>query len=124
MSPEMVKKEIWMHLLAYNVIRGVMARAAEAARSTAAELSVKGPRHTMTAFQDALQRARPSERDHLMTEMLSALAHHRVGDRFGRVEPRANKRRPKPQKFLMQPRRKLASTCYRRLNGKPSANPN
>ena len=60
----------------------------------------------MTAFQDALRRARPSERDHLMTEMLKAIAHHRVGDRFGRVEPRANKRRPKPQKFLMEPRRK------------------
>ena len=27
-SPEMVEKEIWMHLLAYNLIRGVMAQAA------------------------------------------------------------------------------------------------
>ena len=106
MSPEMVKKEIWMHLLAYNVIRGVMARAAEAHHQRPRELSFKGALQTMTAFQDALRRARPSERDHLMTEMLKAIAHHRVGDRFGRVEPRANKRRPKPQKFLMEPRRK------------------
>ena len=59
----------------------------------------------MTAFQDALRRASPCERNRLMTEMLKAIAHHRVGDRFGRVEPRANKRRPKPQKFLMEPRR-------------------
>ncbi len=106
MSPEMVKKEIWMHLLAYNVIRGVMARAAEAHDQRPRELSVKGALQTMTAFQDALRRARPSERDHLMTEMLKALADYHVGDRFGRVEPRANKRRPKPQKFLMEPRRK------------------
>jgi hypothetical protein len=36
--------------------------------------------------------------------MLKVVARHRVGDRFGRVEPRANKRRPKPQRFLMGPR--------------------
>jgi hypothetical protein len=27
-SPEMVRKEIWIHLLAYNLLRGLMARAA------------------------------------------------------------------------------------------------
>jgi hypothetical protein len=106
LSPEMVKKEIWMHLLAYNLIRGVIAKAAEAHELRPRELSFKGALQTMTAFQDALRRASPSERDRLMTEMLKAIAHHRVGDRFGRVEPRANKRRPKPQKFLMKPHRK------------------
>ena len=99
-SPEMVEKEIWMHLLAYNLIRGVMAKAAEAHDKRPRQLSFKGALQTMTAFQDALRRARPSERERLMAEMLKAIAHHRVGDRFGRVEPRANKRRPKPQHFL------------------------
>jgi hypothetical protein len=37
--------------------------------------------------------------------MLEAIASHRVADRFGRVEPRANKRRPKPQRYLTEPRR-------------------
>jgi hypothetical protein len=36
--------------------------------------------------------------------MLKAISSHEVGDRFGRVEPRANKRRPKPQRYLMEPR--------------------
>jgi hypothetical protein len=36
--------------------------------------------------------------------MLKAISRHRVGDRFGRVEPRANKRRPKPQRYLREPR--------------------
>ena len=112
MSPEMVNKEIWMHLLAYNLIRGVIARAAEAHDLRPRELSFKGALQTMTAFQEALRRARPTERQHLMEEMLKAIASHRVGDRFGRVEPRANKRRPKPQKFLMEPRRKV---CKRLL---------
>ena len=103
-SPEMVHKEIWMHLLAYNLIRGVMARAAEVDEEPPRLLSFKGALQTMTAFQDALRHASPGDREHLIGEMLKAIASHRVGNRFGRVEPRANKRRPKPQKFLMEPR--------------------
>ncbi len=50
------------------------------------------------------RQAIPSERDHLIKEMLRAIAQHDVGDRPGR-EPRANNRRPKPQRFLMEPRK-------------------
>jgi hypothetical protein len=103
-TPEMVRKEIWMHLLAYNLIRGVMVDAAEAHGKKPRQLSFKGALQTMTAFQDALRWATPSNRVHLMEEMLKAIASHEVGDRFGRCEPRANKRRPKPQRYLMKPR--------------------
>lgn len=103
-TPEMVRKEIWMHLLAYNLIRGVMVDAAEAYGKKPRHLSFKGALQTMTAFQDALRWAVPSEREHLMGEMLKAIASHQVGDRFGRTEPRANKRRPKQQRYLMEPR--------------------
>jgi hypothetical protein len=105
MTPEMVKKEIWMHLLAYNLIRGTMAQAAEAHKKLPRELSFKGALQTMAAFQDALRTAKPGERDRLIKEMLKAISRHRVGHRFGRVEPRANKRRPKPQRFLTEPRK-------------------
>lgn len=103
-TPAMVEKEIWMHLLAYNLIRGVMAQAAAAHDQQPRHLSFKGALQTMTAFQDALRQAPPSDRDDLVKEMLQAIARHGVGDRFGRVEPRANKRRPKPQHYLMEPR--------------------
>lgn len=103
-SPDMVEKEVWMHLLAYNLIRGVMAEAAEAHDEQPRHPSFKGALQTMTAFQEALRRATPSDRGHLVEEMLKAIASHRVGDRFGRVEPRANKRRPKPQRYLTEPR--------------------
>jgi hypothetical protein len=102
----MVRKEIWMHMLAYNLIRGVMAKAAEAHDEQPRHLSFKGALQTMTAFQDALRRATPEDREHLIAEMLVAIAHHRVADRPGRCEPRANKRRPKPTRFLMEPRKK------------------
>jgi len=104
-TPEMVRKEVWIHLLAYNLIRGVMAEAAEAHSLRPRELSFKGALQTMTAFQDMLRRAKSLERRRLVKVMLESIAQHRVGDRPGRVEPRANKRRPKPQKFLMEPRK-------------------
>ena len=59
----------------------------------------------MTAFQEASRWATPLDREHLVAEMLRAIAHHAVGDRPGRVEPRANKRRPKGEKLLMEPRK-------------------
>ena len=103
-TPEMVEKEIWMHLLAYNLIRGVIARAAEAHDKQPRDLSFRGLQ-TMTAFHDEFRRASPGDREALVKAMLKAIAHHRVGDRFGRVEPRANKRRPKPQRYLTEPRK-------------------
>jgi hypothetical protein len=103
-TPEMVEKEIWMHLLAYNLIRGLAAMAAEAHDKQPRLLSFKGALQTMTAFQDAMRHARPSDRQSLLEAMLAAIACHEVGDRPGRVEPRANKRRPKPQRFLKEPR--------------------
>ena len=51
-----------MHLLAYNLIRGVMAKAAEAHGKQPRQLSFKGALQTMTAFQDALRWATPSDR--------------------------------------------------------------
>lgn len=103
-TPSMVRKEIWTHLLAYNLIRGVMRQAAEANDKRPRKLSFKGTLQTMTAFQDALRWAQPAERVRLMQEMLKAIASHEVGDRPGRSEPRANKRRPKSQSFLTVPR--------------------
>ena len=103
-TPEMVEKEVWMHLLAYNLIRGVMTKAAKDHSERPRDLSFKGALQTMTAFQDVLRRATPGERAALMAAMLKAIASHRVGDRFGRAEPRANKRRPKPQRYLKEPR--------------------
>jgi hypothetical protein len=106
MTPEMVKKEIWMHLLAYNLIRGVMANAAKAHDKQPRRISFKGALQTMAAFDGALRWAPPATREYLIQVMLRAISDHRVGDRPGRVEPRANKRRPKTQDYLMEPRKR------------------
>ncbi len=111
---EMVAKEIGMHLLAYNLIRGVMAESSQTHDTSPRELSFKGTLQTMTAFQDAMRQATPETRSRLLTTLLQAIACHRVGDRFGRVEPHATKRRPKPQRYLNEPR----DTARKRLMGK------
>jgi hypothetical protein len=104
-TPAMVEKEAWIHFLAYNLIRRTMARGADAAGLSPRDVSFKGALQTMTAFQDALRWSEKEERRRLWKELLTAIVGHRVGDRPGRVEPRANKRRPKPTRFLDEPRR-------------------
>ena len=103
-TPEMVRKEVWMHLLAYNLLRTVMAVAAHESDVEPRAISFKGARQALTAFAPKLEAARPQQRAGLVDAMLKAVAYHRVGDRPGRWEPRARNRRPKPGMRLMQPR--------------------
>jgi len=103
-TPEMVRKEIWTHLLAYNLLRTVMAVAASESKVEPRAISFKGAKQVLTAFAPKLEAARPEQRAGLVDAMLKAVAYHRVGDRPGRWEPRARKRRPKPGARLTQPR--------------------
>jgi Transposase DDE domain len=104
-TPEMVHKEVWAHLLAYNLLRTVMAVAASESNVEPRAISFKGAKQTLTAFAPKLEGACPEQRAGLVDAMLKAVAYHRVGDRPGRWEPRARKRRPKPGARLTQPRR-------------------
>jgi hypothetical protein len=103
-TPEMVRKEIWAHLLAYNLLRTVMAVAAAASGIEPRQVSFKGAKQAVTAFAPKIEAARPEGRAALIDAMLTTIAYHRVGDRPGRWEPRARKRRPKPGVRLMQSR--------------------
>ncbi len=103
-TPEMVEKEVWAHLVAYNVVRSLTGDAAREHGSEPRCLSFKGAMQTVRAFADAGQLSGSSRRGELEAEMLRAIASHRVGDRPGRVEPRAKKRRPKPHRLLTVPR--------------------
>jgi Transposase DDE domain len=104
-TPAMVEKEIWAHLLAYNLLRTVMAVAANESHVEPRAISFKGAKQVVTAFAPKLEAAQPEQRAGLVAALLKAVAYHRVGDRPGRWEPRARKRRPKPGKRLTQPRR-------------------
>jgi hypothetical protein len=103
-TPEMVEKEIWAHLLAYNLLRTVMAVAAAESAAEPRDISFKGAKQAVTAFAPKIEAARPEDRGRLIDALLKAIAYHRVGNRPGRWEPRARKRRPERAARLMQPR--------------------
>ena len=102
-SPARVRKEIWMHLLAYNMVRTLMAQAALATGCCPRDISFKGTLQTLVAFAMAGW-SRPRRNNALCAAVLRAVATHRVNDRPDRIEPRAVKRRPKKLVYLNEPR--------------------
>ncbi len=104
LTPAMVRREVWVHLLAYNLLRTVLAQAAQRHGLEPWQLSFTGALQTVLAFAEALAQADASALPTLYAALLAAVASHRVGDRPDRVEPRKRKRRPKHYPFLMQPR--------------------
>ena len=103
-TPQIVRKEIWAHLLAYNLIRTVMAQAAMQHDVLPRSLSFKAALQTIGAFGIPLLLSSPSRLHDLYSAMLATIASQRVGNRPDRYEPRARKRRPKPYPYLTQPR--------------------
>jgi Transposase DDE domain len=106
-TPELVRKEIWTHLLGYNLIRTIIAQAAIKHGLSPRSISFKGAVQTLEAFQPmiAIQGDDdPLFRIRVYQQLLDAIALHRVADRPDRFEPRLRKRRPKHYGFLRKPR--------------------
>ena len=99
LSPDMVQKEISVYLLAYNLIRLLMAQSAIVADRLPRELSFK---HTVQLWM--AWRYHNAQCESTLRPLFELIAEQRVGDRPGRIEPRAVKRRPKPYTFLTSPR--------------------
>ena len=100
-SPAMAIKEIWVYLLAYNLIRLMMSQAALLADRLPRQLSFK---HTVQLCRAWNHQTRGACQPSKLQELLVLIAQQRVGDRPGRIEPRAIKRRPKPYPLLTTPR--------------------
>lgn len=100
-TPAMNEKELWVYLLAYNLIRLLMTESAKQADLLPRLLSFK---HCLQLWL-AWSHAGPPAFDHTHHCLLFGLiAQQHVGDRPGRIEPRALKRRPKTYPLLMKPR--------------------
>ncbi len=99
-TPEMAIKEIWVYLLAYNLIRLMMAQSAVLADINPRNLSFK---HCLQI--GLINIHAPQILDDMDLDVIYQLmAQRRVGDRPGRIEPRAIKRRSKAYPLLMRPR--------------------
>jgi hypothetical protein len=106
-TPELVRKEIWTHILAYNLIRTIIAQAAAKHGFAPRTISFKGAVQMLEAFGPLIAfegRHASAFRASLYEQLLDAVATHRVADRPDRFEPRRRKRRPKPYDRLMKPR--------------------
>ncbi len=100
-TPEMAIKELWVYLLAYNLIRLLMAQAALLADQIPRQLSFK---HTVQIWLSWQQRGGSTHDAASVNALLVLIAEPRVGLRPGRIEPRALKRRPKAYPLLTKPR--------------------
>ena len=98
-TPQMNDKQLWVHLLAYNAIRLLMAQAASYAGVDPRELSFK---HTVQLWTQWTARGLSAAGDD--HRLFALIAQCKVGHRPGRIEPRMRKRRPKPYPWLKRPR--------------------
>ena len=95
-TPDMALKEVWVYLLAYNLIRLLMAQAAFVAEIIPRNISFK---HCLQLWLLWSQKVDTSD-DGQLYALCALMAQQRVGNRAGRIEPRAVKRRPKAYPLL------------------------
>jgi hypothetical protein len=112
-SPAMVAREIWGGLLAYNLVRKVGCQAARLRGLSPRQLSFTAARQALCAGLKQRVLSSPEERGRVGQAVLQHLGQERVGDRPGRVEPRATKRSPKGYPRLRQPRAQARARLLR-----------
>lgn len=121
-SPAMARKTLCMMMIAHNLVRSMMQRAAITSDNPLRALSFKGSLDLLQAW-----RARHRGRHHhgrlaaaMDAELLGLLATKRVVERPFRREPRAVKRRPKPYSYLTAPRHQFIEIQHRSRYRKPA----
>ena len=117
-TPDLARKEVWSHVLAYNLVRTAMAQAAAEHNIEPRSISFKGAAQTLQAFQPLialLGEQDPESVRQLFRLILDAIATHRVANRPDRFEPRLRKRRPKHYAFLRKPRREVKRQMLKRV---------
>jgi hypothetical protein len=127
LTPVMVAKELWLHCLAYNLVRRVAAQAALLAERSPRSISFTASKQALLGAWEGLSFTEPAaDYTQAALGLLRALAKEVVADRPGRCEPRAIKRRPKPHKLLREPRRAARARLlrnWRNLAGRQSRVP-
>ena len=103
-TPEMVRKEISVHLLAYNLLRTVMWEAGTPTKVNPLRLSLQEARHHLDNFVVEMKNCGVRKGKKLYQTMLELIAHKPLKKRVGRFEPRVRKRRPKAYPLMTEPR--------------------
>jgi hypothetical protein len=109
LTPAMIEKELLLHIIAYNLIRSLMQRAAILHSVELRRLNFKGSLDTLRHFADAVHASegKPRKQAALLDSMLEIIAADQVPYRAYRNEPRAKKRRPKNDHLLTKRRHQM-----------------
>lgn len=103
-TPDMVRKEIGIHFLAYNFINIIMAEACSQHNAAPNHVSFKGTVQLLNKFMPHFIHSNSSKNQLLYAELLKNIVKNKIGNRPGRIEPRRVKKRPKPFDTLNRPR--------------------
>ncbi|MCE0522032.1 MAG: transposase [Methylacidiphilales bacterium] len=114
-SPAMIEKELQIHLIAYNLVRALMQKAAHLHDVPLERISFKGSLDTLRHSAQAIHASagQPRKQTELINRLLEDIAADLVPHRPGRLEPRARKRRPKNYQLLTRPRREMKVIAHR-----------
>jgi len=114
-TPEMVCKEILMHLIVYNCIRALIAEAAEGTDVKTRRISFKGSVQALRQWEPYLNQTNISsqEQNRLIQLLYDSIVGNIAVERPGRSEPRAVKRRPKQHQLLNKPRHEMKELPHR-----------
>lgn len=107
-TPHMVRNELYMRLLAYNLVRTLMFQAGVTYQITPVGLSFLATiRHLLNFSGELAHESEPETRQRIHKELLYSISKERLPIRPGRVEPRLKKRRPKSYGWLKKPRKQM-----------------
>lgn len=107
-TPHMVRNELYMHLLAYNLVRTLMFQAGVTYQVAPVALSFQATiQHLLNFSEELAHESEPEMRQRIHRELLYSISKERLPTRPGRVEPRLKKRRPKVYGWLKKPRKQL-----------------
>jgi len=114
-SPQMIHKELLMHIIGYNLIRILIMSATHAYSVDNSRVSFKGTLDTLRQWLPALFSVITRRRKYrrVFQAMLHYLAHDLVPLRPNRSEPRAVKRRPKNFQYMTKPRHQMGNLPHR-----------
>jgi hypothetical protein len=114
-TPEMIRKEILMHFIAYNCIRRLMCEAAKAVDLKVRVVSFKGSVQALRNWGPHLNQAKISraERFRLISDLYEAMTNTPIKQRPGRSEPRCLKRRKKNFQLMTSPRHEMREILHR-----------
>lgn len=114
-TPEMIRKEVLMHFIAYNCIRRLMSEAAKVADLAVRGVSFKGSLQALRNWEPHLNQGKigKTQRSRLIADLYEAMTDTPVRQRPGRSEPRCRKRRPKNYELMTAPRHEMKVIPHR-----------